>query len=109
MVAFGSALPDTNDYFLPYRFNGEKELPVKRSLDSLHLWEIQDDSITGEGCVDKRCEVYDSGNYTIWLITKNEIKKLKFYDPEFFEKCCPGRIGRQKAIKLIKIIGSAFH
>lgn len=50
-----------------------------------------------------RCYAFVNTNaftITVSLITKNEIKKISFYAPEFYEKECPGRKGRIEIIKI---------
>lgn len=102
------SLPDTNAYFLPKYFTYPEEPGIRKTIRELSLWTLPDDIKEGEGC-GTDCYTFDSVEYDIWLITNKEIRKLHFYDPEYFEKCCPVRKGRQTAIQLIKIMNTYIH
>ncbi len=84
---------------------------LKRSIDSLQLWNITGDETGGRGCPENThysgIQPYDT--YVIWLITQNDTRKLYFYEPGYFENLCPGRIGRQQAVRLIKLVNTAFR
>jgi len=128
LLSFRRTLPDTNTYFLPYsayrftrkivdKFMGSPLVLnmvsdlLKRSIDSLQLWNIVGDEKEKRGCPENTrhpgIQPYD--NYLIWLITQNDTKKLYFYEPGYFENLCPGRIGRQAAIRLIKLVNNTFR
>jgi hypothetical protein len=102
MAAFRMALPDTNTYFMPHRILSSKKAWLKQSLDSLDLWSIA----TVKDCLEGGA---DGPEHTIWLIVKNKIKELYFYDLEDMEKTCPGNNNRQKAIQLIKAFNAVFQ
>lgn len=107
---FQSIPPDTNAYFIPYMFRRKiNEQQLNKSLDSLQLWTMRDDKSDGYGCPAKSCDIYDSGEYHVWLITKSEIKKLGFYDPYYYESCCPGRKGRLTFIAFYKLMSTIFN
>ncbi len=106
---FNNILPDTNLFFLPVPVSYLIEPIIKKSLDSLQLWSISGDEKDGWGCKEKDCEILDSVGYTIWLITRSDRKKISFYDPSFYENCCPGRIGRQKVLLFLKLINTFVH
>ncbi|MGN8057572.1 hypothetical protein ACTJKN_14940 [Pedobacter sp. 22163] len=77
----------------------------------LQLWRTKDDAIEGSGCPTKKgsyLKVEDGGGVYILLISRAEIKPLNFYDPQEFEKYCPGRKGRQTAIKLSSMVYKIF-
>lgn len=42
------------------------------------------------------------------MITKDNVKDLRFYSPWHFEKYCPGRAGRISAIKIVDIMNTYF-
>lgn len=46
----------------------------------------------------------DSHSYKFIIISKRQIKKLHYYDPEFFEKYCGSVVERQKIIKCVLMI-----
>lgn len=77
----------------------------------LKLWFMKDDTIEGSGCPTVKgsnVSIDDAGGIYILLISKAEIKPLNFYAPNDFERICPGRKGRQAAIKLSGLIGRLF-
>ena len=67
-------------------------------------WKIKDDKVEGSGCPIgkgiRNLEISDGNGYNLALITKNEIKKLYFYEPGTYEQHCPGRDGRKAIIKI---------
>ena len=73
-------------------------------------WNISDDSVDGRGCPPKkdRSEIADGGTTNLYLITAGEIKKLSFYAPDFYEKQCPGRKGRQAILRIDKLFSDVF-
>lgn len=75
-------------------------------------WAIADDKVDGEGCPQNHKNawnvIYDGGGIQLILITKNQIKKLDFYAPAFYDKNCPGRKGRKAILKIQKIFASKF-
>ncbi|WP_316735263.1 hypothetical protein [Pedobacter aquatilis] len=95
---------------------------VDKSPDSLWLfwnqvmklkpWNINDDAVDGEGCPLVKgkgvMSIDDAGGIYILLVTKTSIKPLNFYALHDYEKFCPGRKGRQAAIKLLNIFFNAF-
>ncbi|WP_421945933.1 hypothetical protein [Pedobacter sp.] len=95
---------------------------VDKSPDSLRLiwkqviklrpWKINDDAIDGEGCPLVKGKgvmtIDDAGGIYILLVTKTSIKPLNFYALHDYEKFCPGRKGRQAAIKLTSMFYNVF-
>ena len=99
------------------RYYVEKDIAVDilrnlwNDILSLKLWLIKDDAIEGSGCPTVKgssVSIDDAGGIYILLISKAEIKPLNFYAPNDFERICPGRKGRQAAIKLSGLIGRVF-
>lgn len=106
---FWKTLPDTNRYFLPKIVPYKLRKTYWTDVICLLPWTLKDDTID-EGCIasNKDCYTYDGLTEVFYLITKSAIKVLAFYEPEFFEKCCPGREDRIKAVKIKKIFIKAF-
>jgi hypothetical protein len=104
--------PDINTLF-------EVKVVDKHTLNQLwielmreSIWKIKDDSIDGEGCPIKKDqqpdEIFDAGGPLFKLITKESVKDLKFYAPNFYEEHCPGRAGRISALKIQEIFKRYF-
>ncbi|RXK86767.1 hypothetical protein [Filimonas effusa] len=107
---FTFTLPDTNRYFIPYRnLKSEEGRKIWDSVIVLTPWMLKDDAVEGEGCgKGAKCNTYDDWMLTFFLITKSGIRKIYFYAPEFYEQCCPGREGRQKAVQLERLFKEVF-
>lgn len=100
-----------NRYFIIRDINQDTLQKMWNDVAKLRLWRIKDDAIEGSGCpVIKKSymEIYDGGGIYILLISKTDIKPLNFYAPDEFEKFCPGRKGRQNAIKLSSLVYKIF-
>jgi len=96
---------DINIYFNPIYLNRDSSIFFWQSLLKQEPWQINDDSVDGESCPNAKNgydkNVYDGGGISLYLITKNNIKRLYFYAPQYYEKeVCPGRKGRQAIIKI---------
>lgn len=92
-----------NRYFTIKDTNPDTLKKLWNDVARLRLWNTKDDAVEGSGCpVTKNSNVFveDGGGIYILLISRVEIKPLNFYDPQEFEKYCPGRAGRQTAIRL---------
>ncbi|RYF21550.1 MAG: hypothetical protein EOO42_10370 [Flavobacteriales bacterium] len=81
--------------------------------EKLKPWQITDDSMDGEGCKIRDANgnaknIYDGGGYKLILITKTKIEHFYFYAPEFYEKICPGREGRQKIMEISNLFSRYF-
>ncbi|WP_214225116.1 hypothetical protein [Pedobacter sp. B4-66] len=114
-IAISSAPIDVNIYFEPVYFSSKKLLDFWKNVGKESPWQLADDSADGHACVDKDGNrtgnyVYDGGGVYLYLITKNEIKKLDYYAPQFFEKeVCPGRKGRISILKIEQLFDRHFQ
>jgi len=104
---------DINIYFNPIYLNKDSSIFFWQSLLKQEPWRINDDSVDGESCPDAKNgydkNVYDGGGINLYLITKNNIKRLYFYAPQYYEKeVCPGRKGRQAIIKIENLFKTYF-
>ncbi|WP_316809381.1 hypothetical protein [Pedobacter agri] len=101
-----------NRYFVEKAITLDKLRNLWNDVLRLNLWNMKDDAIEGSGCPTVKgsnLTIDDAGGIYILLISKAEIKPLNFYAPEEFEKFCPGRKGRQTAIKLSDLMVKAFR
>lgn len=108
-----NAPADVNIYFNPLYLNRDSSKIFWQSLLKQQPWQINDDSIDGEGCPNAKDghdrNVYDGGGISLYLITKSTIKRLCFYAPRFYEEeVCPGRKGRKTIIEIEKLFKTYF-
>ena len=99
--------------------------PVKVSLDSCNaLWKFVKENnstkIKGdngknfcEGDKKNNCNINDGATWRLLFITKNDVITPSYYEPEFYENCCPGNADRQLflqiANKIKSIVGSGIE
>jgi len=101
-----------NRYFTIEDTNPDTLRKLWSEILDLHLWKIKDDAIEGSGCPitsESNFSVIDGGGLYILLISRLAIKPLNFYAPDVYERHCPGREGRQTAIKLFNIVNKVFE
>lgn len=98
-----------NRYLNPLRVSPAQLELLWSNLMAQKPWQIRDDKVDGEGCPEKLritknsiedLNIYDGGGIKCMLITKDQIKALDFYAPDFYEKQCPGRAGRIAILKI---------
>ncbi|WP_205313807.1 hypothetical protein [Pedobacter nanyangensis] len=81
-------------------------------LQRLSPWTINDDSVEGWGCPPNEKgevnQIYDGGGISLFLISKKEIKHLSFYAPDFYNKVCPGKKGRQAILQIEELFKDNF-
>lgn len=88
------------------------------SDESLHLvWNtfIQNDLLTMKNekdipvfCLEKY-QIYNSYTYEFVLLAGNEMKKLSYYDPEYYENACYGMAERRKIINSVAVISHVLN
>lgn len=102
---------DINDYFNPIYMEKDTINRFWQNIIQLKPWQIKDDADEGGGCpVEKgktHDDIFDAGGVIIHLITRNNIKKIYFYAPEFYQKECP-RKGRRDVLELQRLFLSHF-
>jgi hypothetical protein len=119
-VNIWSVVPDVNEFFRPYPMRAADRKKFWSDLNAFKPWAIKDDGVDGLGCpVVKRVvdgqtivdnNVVDDGGYLkLYLITKDKIKVLEFFEPYWFEKKCPGREGRIAALKLAALFTNTIR
>ena len=123
-VKFTDRTDEKSDYFVLTRkgmklsaYNYEEKSrkldPLKLSDESLQLvWDtfIHNDLylMKNETDVSVFCSgkyrIYNSVTYEFVLLTKGEMKKLSYYDPEYYDNLCYGMAERQKIINSVAVI-----
>ena len=97
-------------------------IPVAVSADSCDaLWkfikEKEATNIEGDngedfctGNKNNNCNINDGATWRLLFITKNSVVDPSYYEPQFYESCCPGNINRelflQVADKIKNIVGN---
>jgi hypothetical protein len=112
-----SVAVDINIHFNPFEIKRDSVLKFWKDVTALNPFLIKDDLIDGDGCPPIKNKdgsthnsiVYDGGEVKIYLITKDKIKELNFYAPDFYEKICPGREGRVAILKMVKLFKDKFR
>jgi hypothetical protein len=94
---FERTVPDTNRYLLSKDILQETLGKYWNELQAANLWKLKDDkhSLTSTG----NCMIADGNTNTFYLINKEGIKVLNFYEPAYWEECLGKDINRQRAIK----------
>lgn len=55
----------------------------------------------------KKCNINDGGDWHIMILKPTSVQELKYYEPEFFENCCPGNANRKLFIEAFQKIEEA--
>ena len=85
---------DINRFFNVYEIQPDSLIAFWNKVSALKPWEIKDDSIEGKGCPiakNRSITIDDGAGICVHLITRDNIKTLTFYEPDSFERYCPGR------------------
>jgi len=102
---------DIKEYFNPIYIEKDTLSRFWQRVGQLKPWQIKDDVVEGIGCPQEkgkpRVEIFDGDGITLHLMTKDSIKKLYFYAPEFYQKQCP-RNGRREMLALQRLFLSYF-
>ncbi|KQN35859.1 hypothetical protein ASE92_06870 [Pedobacter sp. Leaf41] len=101
---------DINVFFNPHYLSLDSLNQFWSKSSKLKMWDINDDKIDGEGCGEKhsRYAISDGGEIYLHLITKDSIKELFFYAPDYYNEKCPGRKGRKAIIDLWDLFDTYF-
>ena len=107
---------EMNEFFHYHPLRKKDIIEFWSELRALRPWSLTDDAVNGEGCpvVTARANekghalpenqvIYDGGGLRIYLITKDTIKVLNYYAPDFYIKICPGRKDREAAMEISSI------
>lgn len=79
-------------------------------MQQKEAWKIPGDK--GENfCPDgnKNCNINDGANWRLLIITKDKVTDPSYYEPAFFEKCCPGNEQRKLFVETVDKIKHAVH
>lgn len=101
---------EVNKFFRAFRMPVKYKGKIWNMLMEEKPWQIPDDKVDGYGCPPGKngSEIFDGGTTKLYLITSKEIKTLSFYAPDFYEKECPGRKGRQSILRIDRLLGDLF-
>ncbi len=87
--------------------------PLNLTIESLQLvWDtflqndlfsMQNESEIPVFCLEKY-RIYNSYTYEFVLLNKGKMKKLSYYDPEYYENACYGMVERTKIINSVGVI-----
>ncbi len=108
---------DVNRFFSAKYIEPEKSAAFWKSILKFKPWQIKDDKHEGgEGCPldpnnkNSQTKLFDGGSVVLDLITKDNIRHLHFYAPEFYEQkdMCPGRKARMDILEIEKVFFSYF-
>ena len=95
--------------------------PVNVSNDSCNaLWKfiqerdavkIKDDNGENFCSGDKKnsCNINDGASWQLLFITKKDVVTPAFYEPEFYENCCPGNTDRQLFLQVANRIKNTVN
>ncbi|WP_156166648.1 hypothetical protein [Pedobacter sp. BMA] len=92
---------DINIFFKMTQTKTDSLKNLWQSITKMQLWRMQDDRdypACSEGST--FATVTDGGYIIIHLITRDKIKTLFYYAPEFYEEQCPGNEHRKNALNL---------
>ncbi len=67
------------------------------------LFSIQDEKDIPNFCLSKY-QIYNSHTYEFVLVNKGTVKKLSYYDPEYYDNACYGMPERRKIINSASVI-----
>ena len=101
---------DINVFFQPKYLSTDSLKQLWRKSSELEIWKVNDDKVDGEGCDVKQNQfaISDGGQIYLYLITKDNIKELFFYAPDYYNDKCPGRKGREAILKLNALFNTYF-
>ncbi len=67
------------------------------------LFKIRDEKDIANFCADKY-QIYNSYTYEFVLLSKGKMKKLSYYNPEYYDTACYGMEERQKIINSVSVV-----
>ena len=77
---------------------------IEHLYTSSGLWTTGGDE-KGMFCNDKKdCNITDAETWILTVATLQNIHTTTYYAPEFFERCCPGNLYRQRFVAIAKEI-----
>ena len=94
---FKTIVPDTNRYLLAKNILQSTLSKNWKELQAANLWKLKDDKNIIKSSAN--CIIEDGTTSTFYLMSKESVKVLNFYAPDFWEECLEKNINRQKAIE----------
>ena len=94
--------------------------PVTASKDTCNallnfLQQNNIDKIQGDrgepGCADKNnrnCNINDGATWHLFWLTKEKMIAPSYYEPQYFENCCPGNTDRRRFLDVVNRIMSSM-
>jgi hypothetical protein len=84
---------------------------MQANSDSTIVLEYTCNWLMGPGCPPieskdgtiRDTNIYDGGGIKLYLITKDAIKILDYYAPDYYEETCPGRADRIAVLNIAKL------
>lgn len=75
-------------------------------IQTTEAWKIKGDSGTNFCSGDKKsnCNINDGVTWRLLIITKDKIIDPSYYEPEFYENCCPGNTDRKLFLDVVNKI-----
>ena len=102
----GQVMPNVN----PMTVNNDSCNAIWNFFKAREVWKIKGD--TGEGfCTGNKangCNINDGSYLRLLIITKDKITDPAYYEPEFFEACCPGNTGRALFLEAVNKMQAAM-
>jgi len=103
-----------------YNQNSQKLINLTIKTDSLKtlLWKaytefdifkIKDQKDIPAVFCPEKYEIYGSYSYEIILLSKDRMKQLSYYDPEYYDRVCSGIAERQKMINCASLINYVLY
>ena len=87
--------PDTTYYFYEVKAPRDSLLKLWNAVISNKLF-----SITKEYLNDPNCDaiIHDSHYYEFWIVSEDRYRRIRYYDPEYFESECESSFERKQII-----------
>jgi hypothetical protein len=80
-------------------------------IQTNEAWKIKGDNgkdFCG-GSENKNCTINDGVSWRLLILTKDKITDPSYYEPAFYEECCPGNTERKLFIEAVNKIKTAVH
>src|SRR5207244_4383723 len=84
---------------------------VWKYIQTNEAWKIKGDD-GKDFCIGEKksnCNINDGVTWHLLIITKDKIVDPSYYEPAFYENCCPGNINRKLFIDVANKIKQSVH
>ena len=84
---------------------------IWKFIQTNEAWKIKGDDGKDFCSGDKKsnCNINDGVTWRLFILTKDKITDPSYYEPVFFEECCPGNTGRKLFIETVNKIKNVVH